>query len=123
MFITGVNSLTDGPANTNALYAHIMAGDGDGNPDDGFLSNGVLQCYNLVAHGHSDWYLPADSELSEMVNNSALIGGFLSGYYLSSTEYSLSGYEAQYVMIRQYPGGAAAGSQKDSVRRVRCARR
>lgn len=45
-------------------------------------------CNNLVSGGYSDWYLPSINELQKLYNNSALIGGFISYYYLSSSQIS-----------------------------------
>ena len=45
-------------------------------------------CNDLVSGGYSDWYLPSTTELQKLYNNSALIGGFISYYYLSSSQIS-----------------------------------
>jgi hypothetical protein len=52
----------------------------------------ALWCANLTAHGYSDWYLPARSELNELYLNRLAIGGFkitamhMSAWYWSSSE-------------------------------------
>lgn len=52
----------------------------------------ALYCHELVAHGHTDWYLPAQDELAVLYNNRAAIGNFTetgpwpSGFYWSSSE-------------------------------------
>ncbi len=43
-------------------------------------------CYDLVLNGYSDWYLPSKDELNKLFLNRAIIGGFISNFYWSSTE-------------------------------------
>lgn len=45
-------------------------------------------CENLIAHGHSDWYLPSRAELLVMHQYNNSIGGDLTNneYYFSSSE-------------------------------------
>ena len=81
----GTTSTTTGTANTNTLYGL------NGNSDGPFEA--AVYCYNLVANGKSDWYLPALSELNTVFINQSTIGNFdLSGtevvYYWSSTKYA-----------------------------------
>jgi len=51
-------------------------------------------CDNLTAHGHSDWYLPASTELAVLRTNRVAIGAFNisgsfpAGWYWSSSESS-----------------------------------
>ncbi len=45
-------------------------------------------CNDLVSGGYSDWYLPSYYELEKLYINRALIGGFSSTYYLSSSQLS-----------------------------------
>ena len=48
-------------------------------------------CYNFVADGYDDWFLPSMGELDLMRQQSEVIGGFVNGYpYWSSTEFSYS---------------------------------
>jgi len=47
-------------------------------------------CYDLVSGGYSDWSLPAQSELNMLYNNRVAIGGFTTGNYWTSSEYSFS---------------------------------
>jgi hypothetical protein len=44
-------------------------------------------CYNLVANGYDDWFLPSYGELEKLYLNRNLIGGFQDGPYWSSSEY------------------------------------
>ena len=44
-------------------------------------------CANLTLGGYSDWFLPSTDELTQMYLNKAVIGGFASSDYWSSTEF------------------------------------
>lgn len=121
-FVTGEVSLTDGLTNTNNLYAHIMAGDGTFNPPPDAAPNrspnATIICHDLVAHGYSDWYLPADQELQEMLSNSVAIGGFTENSYWSSTEHDLDN-----ALNRWLPDAIDGISSKTFGSGVRCVRR
>lgn len=43
------------------------------------------KCYDLVLGGFSDWYLPSKEELNKLSLNRIAIGGFVDGFYWSST--------------------------------------
>lgn len=75
-------------------------------------------CANLIAHGKSDWYLPALNELMVLWNNDDAIGGFTTGLYWSSTEYD--DWEAQTITFADSTMG---GELKDTSRLVRCVRK
>jgi hypothetical protein len=52
--------------------------------------SGVTMCDALNMNGYDDWYLPSIGELQKMYRNLVYgkgLGGFLEGYYWSSTEY------------------------------------
>lgn len=89
-FTTGETSMTDGITNTNNLVVHVTNGDGTYNPTPDAAPNGTpnagLICYNLVANGYSDWYLPARDELNVIYTNRVAIGGLSADGYWSSTE-------------------------------------
>ena len=70
-------ALGTGLANTTAIV-------------NGCSTSGIAAriCNDLVSGGYSDWYLPSITELQKLYNNSALIGGFISYYYLSSSQIS-----------------------------------
>ncbi|WP_366555332.1 DUF1566 domain-containing protein [Aquibaculum sediminis] len=94
-FETESTSSVTGAANTANVYAHVRAGDGDYNPDDGYTPNAFVLCEELSAHGHDDWYLPARDELDVLYTNKNAgdldgtfneSGSFPAGYYWSSSE-------------------------------------
>ena len=45
-------------------------------------------CSDLVLGGYSDWYLPSKDELNKIYISKVIIGGFINGYYWSSSENS-----------------------------------
>lgn len=46
----------------------------------------ALACHNYRGGGQIDWYLPSKNELNLMYKRKDIIGGFVTGYYWSSTE-------------------------------------
>lgn len=81
-----LTSCWSGAANTV-----LLAGLGSASPAP---YDAAVHCDNLVAHGRTDWYLPASSELVVLRDNKGAIGGFNlgggfnTGRYWSSSEYS-----------------------------------
>ncbi len=69
--------LGTGMANTNT----IVATQGEGIYAAKF-------CADLVLNGYSDWYLPSRGELQKLYDNRSSIGGFSTGSYWSSSNYS-----------------------------------
>lgn len=84
---TGATSNSDGLANTNTL---VSFNSGDDGPYDA-----ATYCSNLVAHGHSDWYLPSINELESMWARRSLIGPFQDALYASSTEVDAGHFKAK----------------------------
>ena len=74
---TGANGYAIGTGKTNT--EKIVEIQGDGN-------YAAKLCYDLVLNGYDDWFLPSSSELLKLWDNKALIGGFTSGWYWSSSE-------------------------------------
>jgi hypothetical protein len=66
-----------GSANTNTIVSEQGAG-----------SYAAKLCYDLVIGEYSDWFLPSIDELEKIYLNRSEIGGFSSGYYWSSSDYS-----------------------------------
>lgn len=46
----------------------------------------ALACHNYHGGGYNDWFLPSKNELNLMYKRKDIIGGFVTGYYWSSTE-------------------------------------
>jgi len=104
---THATSLTDGRANTDSI---VKKHDGKG-------PYGAKYCYDLVAYGFDDWYLPAIDELHCLMKNSKQIGNFndLIGYY-SSTEINYEYVWGDSTSLAKGAGGKGYGG-------VRCVRR
>lgn len=106
---TGADSDTDGAANQAWIVANET------------LSQypAFECCENLNHHGHTDWYLPARTELNVLYTNRSAIGGFTTGYYWSSTE--IDDDEAR---RQDFDDGAQGDFYKDSDNYdIRCVRR
>jgi len=52
-------------------------------------------CNDLVLNGYDDWYLPSKDELNQIYLQKNIIGGFVSGYCWSSSEYNATNAWAQ----------------------------
>lgn len=123
-YATGATSTVTGKANSAAVYAHVQAGDGSSNPDDGATPNAFVLCEELSTSGHDDWYLPALDELNVLYTNKTAIGGFNisdsypAGYYWSSSE--LDDYSPR---IQRFSIGTQTNGGKYDVFPVRCVRK
>ena len=75
--ISTITSFGTGQTNTTSIV-------------NGCSTSGIAAriCNDLVSGGYSDWYLPSYYELEKLYINRALIGGFSSTYYLSSSQLS-----------------------------------
>jgi len=111
---TGATSSTNGWYNTQLLLSKGDNGD-TGAP---YLAARACNQYNLDNYkGHTDWYLPAISELAMMMPNLSLLGMTSGWYYWSSTESS------------SYSAGFRVGTSgysydlKYKLERVRCVRK
>ncbi len=109
---TGVFDEDDGWTNTSILA------DLD---DAGAPYKAAKACWELDAHGHSDWFLPAKNELMDLLyENRRAIGGFDSnGTYWSSSSYEGDVGAAWFVT---FDYGTAIRTGKDFNTRVRCVR-
>ena len=96
-----------GLANTNAIVAQNSAGS--------TYAAGLARAYN--GGGFTDWYLPSQSELSELYINRVAIGAFASAAYWSSSEGD--GYDA---WLQNFANGSQADYVKSLVNRVRAVR-
>jgi hypothetical protein len=81
--------------------------------------NAAQYCENLTAHGQTDWYLPAKDEMNVLYTNRTAIGGFVSGWYWSSSEIGIYHAWVQNLSI----GGQYGVLDKYYSARVRCVRR
>lgn len=112
---TNTVDLSDGQANT----ATIITIDAD-SVTAGMQQHAAAQyCADLIVHGQGDWYLPATNELNILYGNKAAIGGFGTGEYWSSTEWT-NGSAARAV---SFSDGGTAGRTKEKTYAVRCVRR
>jgi len=75
-------------------------------------------CDGLSAHGHDDWYLPAQDELDVLYDNRGAIGGFSTGWYWSSSDM-----EMEEARVQRFSTGEQNSDHKDEYHRVRCVRR
>ena len=82
-------------------------------------------CYNLEAHGSSDWYLPAQNEIEIVSNNSDAIGGVTSGTTYPDSYYwdSASELNGTQVAVTAMDGfNQVLGAKSDSLN-LRCVRK
>jgi Protein of unknown function (DUF1566) len=79
--LTDATGLAIGTGNANTGTIVTVQGGG---------SYAAKLCFDLSLHGYSDWYLPSKDELNKLFINQRLVGGFATGGYWSSTEYTLN---------------------------------
>lgn len=104
--ISGADSTTDGAQNT----IDIVNGCAE-------ASRAARLCSDLSSGGYSDWYLPAKDQLHTLYGQRAVVGGFTSDYYWSSTEVSSNNAWLEYFFNgNQYSGNKGFGHY------VRCIR-
>ncbi|WP_366555333.1 DUF1566 domain-containing protein [Aquibaculum sediminis] len=113
------SSCQTGEANTAFLIGAT------GEPDYPFAA--AEHCDGLSAHGHDDWYLPAQDELNVLYTNKNAgdldgtfdeSGSLPAGYYWSSSEYNYS-----YARYQRFSDGGQSGFNKTNGLAVRCVRR
>lgn len=107
--VRGTTSSTDGKANTATLAAYGES-----------AHPAAFACSNLNLNGFADWYLPAKDELWLMYQIKALIGGFSTQFYWSSSEASSNTNTA---WQRGFNTGGSVNVWKTNGDRVRCVRR
>jgi hypothetical protein len=103
---TTATALGTGAANTNTIVS-----------EQGTGSYAAKLCYDLVIGEYSDWYLPSIDELEKIYLNRGEIGGFSSGYYWSSSDYSRT--DAWYF---SFSFGTSHSSNQNSSANVRAVR-
>jgi len=77
--ITGADGTTIGTGAQNT--ANILAGCSEAG-----IAAALADAYML--NGFTDWFLPSKDELNELILNQAVVGGFASINYLSSSEFN-----------------------------------
>ena len=108
-FITGADGTTidTGAQNT----ADILAG---------CTTTGIaadLTSGDILSNGFSDWFLPSQEELHELYSNRAVVGGFASEFYWSSSEFDNNG-----ALGQRFTDGAQGGTLKNFSLGVRAVR-
>ena len=87
-------------------------------PDAGEMTyqDALAYCERLSAYNHDDWFLPGQQELSQMFQESEILGGFMYGGYWYENPYADNDLE-RYL---SFQGGGLSSSGKGRVRPVRC---
>ena len=82
------------------------------------VGHAAKKCSDLVLGGFNDWYLPSKDELNKLYLNREAIGGFSTGNYWSSSEFSNS--DAWDQMFNA--SGFQCNAHKDILNHVRAVR-
>ena len=112
---TGATSGSDGRENTDL----IITIDADSGVPGVQTHNAAQTCADLVFGGYTDWYLPAENEIRNVIYpNRIAIGNFGTGTYWSSREGTASA--ARDV---NFTTGSGSFATKNGGKRVRCTRK
>lgn len=79
---TNASFVNEGMENTKRIVAYLK----DSKKLD-CIAPAAYICDTLSLGGYFDWYLPSINELKEMYDQQKMIGGFISTFYCSSTEF------------------------------------
>ena len=110
---TGIQSASTGLSNTTSLYSNASA-------SAPFAS--AVQCHNLNEDGHTDWYLPATSELQVLATNKSAIGNFdTTTQYWSSSDIGSGGGVSQANTV-SLTNGSVIVDNRAVAHPVRCVR-
>jgi hypothetical protein len=62
-----------------------------GNTDTATSAAALADSHTVTVSGvvYDDWYLPSKDELNQLYLNRAAVGGFVAGYYWSSSEFNV----------------------------------
>ena len=77
----------------------------------------ALECAQSKRSGYSDWFLPSKNELNELYKQKSVVGGFVSGYYWSSSEYL-----SNFAWYQYFRNGIQTSYYKDNASYVRAIR-
>ena len=113
LYTPTTESMTGGAASTAAF----IGVDSDSNTGDVQPFQAPEYCYNLDAHGHTDWYVPANDEFLVLRDSYSLIGGFPETAYWTASEVCCDA--MWYLSI---PSGGGAGVKRFN-NMVRCVRK
>jgi hypothetical protein len=110
---------------TTCYVPTTIEGHIDGSVIKGVSANGpnsnwataISYCDNLIEAGYSNWKLPTIIELDALYALKNEIGGFVLGYYWSSSEYN-----ATYAWDVNFSGGSLYHNSKTNTYSVRCVR-
>ena len=93
--LTGTGAM-DGAAKTTLMLGLCTSG-----------AANLADSYSVTVNGvvYGDWFLPSKGELNQLYINSVVVGGFISGYYWSSSEYGQFSPWTQY-----FSDGSQSGS-------------
>ena len=106
--VTGtLTTIGSGSANTDKIIAQNVAGSA--------YAAGLARSY--TGGGYSDWFLPSKDELNQMYVQRVAIGGFVSDYYWSSSEYN-----AYFAWFQDFSIGILNATGKDHSSYVRAVR-
>lgn len=98
---------TNGLTNTNTLASFGAA-----------AHPAAHYCYNLTAHGRTDWHLPSIQDLELIYSRRVAIGGYTTNWYHSSNE---ANQWSQWIV--NFNDGLKPSATKNSNYRLRCIRR
>ena len=120
-----INCTENGPGSTISTCVEGASNTALVTPQDSDSATAGIQphqaaqaCADLVAHGHSDWYLPAMEELWILYDNRVAIGGFSTDFYWSSSE--INAFSSRRI---NFSSGSPSNTNKNLSESVRCVRK
>jgi len=81
-------------------------------------TNAAQHCHLVTINGYTDWYLPSKDELNQLYINRVAIGGFVSDYYWTSSEFDGN----YFAWIQHFGAGNPSNYHKYSIFPVRAVR-
>jgi len=117
--IAGAGSLTDGAANTAEILAVGCESGNPAAPGGNPVAANLVDAYSL--NGYSDWFLPSRDELNTLYSQKAIVGGFASASYWSSSYDNVSTFP-YFAWVQYFDGGSQSTNAKYVLFRVRAVR-